>query len=103
MTPYNTYRVAGLPPTPICNPGKASIAAVLDPPETTELFFVASGSGGHLFSSTIEEHVKNVARWRKIEAARAAGTPALAGGPPPGGASQGDTRKPLRGEAVNGR
>ena len=99
VTPYNTYRVAGLPPTPICNPGKASIAAVLDPPITQELFFVASGQGGHLFSSTIAEHAKNVERWRQVEAARNAGvSPALAGGPPPG-----EAPKPLRGEAVNGR
>jgi len=104
VTPYNTYRIAGMPPTPISNPGKASIAAVLDPPDTTELFFVANGRGGHLFSSTIAEHAKNVERWRKIEAARNAGPPpSLAGGPPTGETPQGATPKPLRGEAVNGR
>lgn len=71
-TPYNTYQIAGLPPTPIANPGKAAIAAVLNPPVTTELFFVANGTGGHVFSSTFQEHQKNVARWRQIEKEHAA-------------------------------
>ncbi len=66
-TPYNTYHFAGLPPTPICNPGRASIAAVLDPPRTDELYFVANGSGSHSFATTAAEHAVNVARWRKIE------------------------------------
>jgi UPF0755 protein len=70
-TPYNTYLVAGLPPTPIANPGRASLAAVLNPPQTTELFFVATGGGGHVFSSTFEEHEKNVAKWRAVERERA--------------------------------
>ena len=67
LTPYNTYLVDGLPPGPICNPGRASLAAVLDPPHTDELYFVADGSGGHVFSKTLEEHQKNVERWRKVE------------------------------------
>ncbi len=67
VTPYNTYAVAGLPPTPICNPGKAAIAAVLNPGSTTDLFFVANGTGGHSFSSSIREHEKNVSNWRKVE------------------------------------
>ncbi len=66
-TPYNTYLVSGLPPTPIANPGRASIEAVLNPLQTTEIFFVADGSGGHAFASTIEEHNRNVAKWRRIE------------------------------------
>jgi UPF0755 protein len=66
-TPYNTYFIPGLPPTPIANPGRAAIAAVLDPPKTTELFFVANGQGGHVFASTFEEHQRNVTRWRQLE------------------------------------
>jgi UPF0755 protein len=71
-SPYNTYQTAGLPPTPIANPGRAALAAVLDPPHTSELYFVANGAGGHVFASTYEEHERNVARWRQIEKARAA-------------------------------
>jgi UPF0755 protein len=66
-TPYNTYLINGLPPTPICNPGRASIAAVLDPPHTSELYFVASGTGGHVFASTLDEHNTNVAHYRQVE------------------------------------
>jgi UPF0755 protein len=66
-TPYNTYVVAGLPPTPICNPGRNSISAVLQPETSSDLYFVANGTGGHVFTSSIAEHEKNVARWRQIE------------------------------------
>ena len=66
-SPHNTYAIAGLPPTPICNPGKDSIAAVLQPATTNDLFFVANGQGGHAFSATQTEQSKNVAAWRKIE------------------------------------
>jgi UPF0755 protein len=66
-TPYNTYQIDGLPPTPIANPGRAAIDAVLNPMQTSELFFVADGSGGHVFATTFEEHQQNVARWRVIE------------------------------------
>lgn len=69
--PYNTYQNDGLPPTPISNPGRDAIAAVLNPPQTDYLFFVADGSGGHAFSSTYAEHRRNVAQWRRLERERA--------------------------------
>jgi len=69
-TPWNTYQIDGLPPTPICNPGAEAIAAVLQPATTDYLFFVADGSGGHVFAKTNREHVNNVNKWRKIERER---------------------------------
>ena len=78
--PYNTYRIAGLPPDPICMPGLASLRAVLlpwpAPAGGDELFFVADGSGGHVFARTEEEHSRNVARWREMERIKATARPA---------------------------
>ncbi|MCF8473668.1 MAG: endolytic transglycosylase MltG [Emcibacter sp.] len=65
--PYNTYRIKGLPPTAIAHPGKASLEAVLHPLKSDDLYFVADGTGGHAFSSSLYEHMKNVKKWRKIE------------------------------------
>ena len=73
-TPYNTYLVAGLPPTPIANPGRASLVAALDPAPTNDLYFVADGTGGHVFTDNYETHLKNVAHWRAVEPLKAAGT-----------------------------
>lgn len=63
---FNTYHIYGLPPTPICNPGLASIKAVLNPLQTDYLYFVASGKGDHIFASTLQEHNSNVARYRNL-------------------------------------
>lgn len=65
-SPYNTYQNTGLPPTAICNPGRAAIQAVLNPEHNDYIYFVADGSGGHAFARTLKEHNKNVAVWRKI-------------------------------------
>jgi len=67
VTAYNTYRIAGLPPTPIANPGEQAIRAVLNPADVPYLYFVADGSGGHAFAVSLDEHNRNVARWRQYE------------------------------------
>jgi len=69
-TDWNTYQIPALPKTPICNPGKDAILAVLNPTETDALFFVADGTGGHAFAKTLREHERNVAKWRKIQRER---------------------------------
>jgi UPF0755 protein len=93
-TPYNTYAIEGLPPGPIANPGRASLEAVANPSRTRDLYFVADGTGGHAFAENLDQHNRNVTRWRQIERNRAAGVPgspgATGGGvvdrvePPPG-------------------
>lgn len=65
-SPYNTYRNRGLPPGPIANPGEAALLAALDPPPTDDLYFVANTQGGHFFSRTLQEHNRNVARYRQL-------------------------------------
>jgi UPF0755 protein len=67
VNPYSTYQIVGLPPTPIANPGRDAILAVLNPPDSKELYFVADGTGGHVFAETFAQHSRNVAQWRRIE------------------------------------
>jgi len=70
VTEWNTYQIDGLPKTPICNPGKEAIAAVLNPADTKYIYFVADGTGGHVFAKTLSEHNNNVKNWRRIERKR---------------------------------
>ena len=72
QTDHNTYKIGGLPPTPICNPGRSAIEAAVNPATTKELYFVADGTGGHAFSKTLREHNAAVSNWRKVERRRRA-------------------------------
>ncbi len=93
-TPYNTYVIDGLPPGPIANPGRAALEAVANPSRTKDIYFVADGTGGHVFAETLDQHQRNVVKWRQVEASRRANgwikskpasSPAGRGDPRPGG------------------
>jgi len=92
-SPYNTYRNKGLPPGPIANPGEAALRAALDPPPTDDFYFVANTEGGHFFSKTLEEHNRNVARYRRL--LEEAQNPS-AGGVPPAPAPAVNKSRPVR-------
>lgn len=108
-TAHNTYQINGLPPSPICNPGRASILAALKPANTKDLYFVADGQGGHVFTETLKDHTNAVKDWRKTEkdirarqaeraAARAASSaaPATDTAPAPAAASTANIPLPIR-------
>ena len=86
-TPYNTYQIDGLPPTPICNPGRSAIEATLNPAKSSDLFFVADGSGRHVFTTNLKDHNAAVQNWRKFEREQKAKQQGAAA-PAPGPATQ---------------
>jgi UPF0755 protein len=81
---YNTYVIDGLPPGPIANPGRAAMEAVANPSRTQDLYFVADGTGGHIFSDSLDSHNRNVQRWRQIEQNSKVKAPGAPGGQAPG-------------------
>ncbi len=103
-TAYNTYTIDGLPPGPICNPGRPAIEATLNPAVTTDLFFVADGTGGHTFSDTLKEHNAAVQTWRKVEKelkVRQEQTRAVSrSAPPPAAAQPGQAALPVPASAA---
>lgn len=102
-TPWNTYQINGLPPTPIANPGKEAVKAVLNPPADPALFFVADGSGGHAFALTYDEHLQNVARWRQIERQKAGLPPEATPPATPGTSAAPMTTEPSAASAESGQ
>ncbi len=103
---HNTYQIDGLPPTPICNPGRPAIEATLDPATTDDLYFVADGTGGHVFSDTLKEHNAAVTNWRKVERERAKketeAAPANAVPAPPAAAADAPAQAAAPPQATNG-
>lgn len=97
-TKYNTYVIPALPPGPIANPGRASMEAVINPSRTNDLFFVADGTGGHAFAESLEQHNRNVSRWREIEREQKA--KAAAGQEPAAGANVDRVEEPAASEAA---
>jgi UPF0755 protein len=96
-TPYNTYVIDGLPPGPIANPGRAAMEATANPARTKDIYFVADGTGGHAFAENLDQHQRNVVRWRQIEGARPADPAASADKIDPNAADPGAATQPAPG------